>query len=250
MSASPLSPRASSSMPRTQKARLDNRTVATRPSGPHSSRRLIVGWAVAEDDEDEDTENEKNGKQKIENEECMALDEGRRPSVDSEKDHFLPKSPAQLKTSQKETRHWTPSKTRHVIISPEMLNEQLDLDSPYNPSPFEHDPDLEKALKSHETFVRKSTQDANGVVVTVTKRKTRWTKFQQTVLNRGYVPLVLRLISLVFAIAALTIAVFITKYSTMGGVETRPSTVMAFLVNGVCLFYLPWVAKVQLLFAL
>jgi hypothetical protein len=207
---------------------------------------LTVGWAVAEDDEEEHAENEKNGKDKADNdEECMLPPAGRGGlSVDSEKDHFLPKSPAQLKSSQKETRHWTPSKTRHVIISPQMLNEQLDLDSPYNPNPFEHDPETEKALRSHETLLRKSTQGADGLVVTVTKRKTRWTKFQQTVLNRGYVPLVLRLVSLIFAIAALIIAAFITRYSVMGGVETRPSTVMAFAVNGICIFYLPWVAKV------
>ena len=170
-------------------------------------------------------------------------------SVVTENDHFLPKSPPLSKSTHKETRHWTPSKTRHVIISPEMLNEQLDLDSPYDPNPFEHDPEIEKARKSHDTLVRKSTQGANGLTVTLTKKKTRWTKFQQTVLNRGYVPLVLRLISLIFAIAALIIAAFITRYSVMGGVNTRPSTVMAFAVNGICMFYLPWVARVSLQFS-
>lgn len=56
----------------------------------------------------------------------------------------------------------------------------------------------------------------------------------------------LRLISLLFAIAALIIAGFITRYSVMGGVETRPSTVMAVVVNGVSVFYLPMVARVSL----
>ena len=127
-----------------------------------------------------------------------------------------------------------------------MLNQQLDLDSPYNPSPFLHDPEIEKGRQSRDTLIRKSTQGPNGTVVTMTKRKTRWTKFQQTVLNRGYVPLMLRMISLIFAIAALIIAGFITRYSVMGGVGTRPSTVMAFVVNGVSVFYLPMVARVFL----
>lgn len=200
---------------------------------------------MQEDEEEDDIENEKNETPKVDEEDCMVPGGEEGLNVVTEKDHFLPKSPPLSKSAQKETRHWTPSKTRHVIISPKMLNEQLDLDSPYNPNPFEHDPEIEKARESHDSLVRKSMQGANGLVVTIAKRRTRWTKFQQTVLNRGYVPLVLRLISLIFAIAALIIAAFITRHSVMGGVETRPSTVMAFVVNGVCLVYLPWVARVR-----
>lgn len=216
----------------------------------------MLGWAVDDDDEDDyeseddadNTENEKDGRRKDKQDGCMLLSVyAKLTDPDTEKDHFfLPQSPVHLKSSQKETRHWTPSKTRHVIISPTMLNQQLDLDSPYNPSPFLHDPEIENARsESHDTLIRKSTQGPNGTVVTVTKRKTHWIKFQQTILNRGYVPLVLRLISLIFAIAALVIAGFITRYSVMGGVETRPSTVMAFVVNVVSVFYLPMVARVR-----
>src|SRR5208282_4585806 len=111
--------------------------------------------------------------------------------------------------SQKETRHWIPSKSRHVIISPKMLNDQLDLDSPYNPNPF-NDPDLEKVLSSPDYGIRKQRPSVNGNRDTIQKRKTRWTKFQATILNRGYVPLMLRLISWIFSIAALFLAGFIT----------------------------------------
>jgi hypothetical protein len=92
----------------------------------------------------------------------------------------------------------------------------------------------------------KERSDANGKRRSVQRRRARWTKFQTTVLNRGYVPLVLRLISLIFSIAALFLAAFITKFSVVGGVGTRPSTVMAFVVNGIAIFYLPLVARVCL----
>jgi hypothetical protein len=92
----------------------------------------------------------------------------------------------------------------------------------------------------------KERPDANGKRRSVQRRRTRWTKIQATILNRGYVPLVLRLISLIFSIAALFLAAFITKFSVLGGVGTRPSTFMAFVVNGIAIFYLPLVAKVYL----
>ena len=124
-----------------------------------------------------------------------------------------------------------------------MLNDQLDLNSPYNPNPF-NDPDLEKVLSSPDYAIRKQRSGVGGNRLALQKRRTRWTKFQATVLNRGYVPLVLRLISWIFAIAALFLAGFITRNSVVGGVETRPSTVMAFVVNGIAIFYLPLIAKV------
>lgn len=162
--------------------------------------------------------------------------------IDSEKDSFIPKPPEQSKPSQKETRHWVPSSKRHVIISPDMLNNQTDLDTPYNPNPFGNS-DLE-ARKSKDSAVRKEILDANGVTRTIQKRKTRLTKIEATVLNRGYVPLVLRLISYIFSVLAIILAGLITRFSVRSGVETRPSTVMAMIVNAVALFYIPWVAKV------
>lgn len=162
--------------------------------------------------------------------------------VDSEKDSFIPKSPKQSKRNQKETRYWVPSSTRHVIISPDMLNNQTDLDTPYNPNPFGK-LDLE-ARHSKDSPVRKEIHDANGLTRIIQKRKTRLTKMEATVLNRGYVPLMLRLISYIFSVVAIILAGLITRFSVRGGVETRPSTVMAFIVNAVALFYIPWVAKV------
>ena len=125
-----------------------------------------------------------------------------------------------------------------------MLNEQLDLNSPYNPNLF-NGPGLEKALSSPDYVFHKQRPDVNDSRITVQKRRTRWTKVRATVLNRGYVPLVLRLISWIFSIAALCLAGFITRHSILGGVETRPSTVMAFVVNGIAIFYLPFIAKVH-----
>ena len=155
--------------------------------------------------------------------------------LDTENDLFLPKSPPRSKPSEKETRHWIPSTSRHVIISPEMLDDQLDLNSPYDPNPFNH-PDLENVLA-----IRKPKADNR---YRVQKRRSNWTKVKATVLHRGYVPLMLRLISWIFSIAALFLAAFITRESVVGGVETRPSTVMAFVANGIAIFYLPWIAKV------
>jgi hypothetical protein len=163
--------------------------------------------------------------------------------LDSEKDSFLPKSPPQSKPSTKETRHWIPSTSHHVIITPEMLNEQSNLESPYDPNPF-NDPELEHVLNPSDFVIRKERHDTNGTMRSVTKRKTRWTKMQAIILNRGYVPFALRLISWIFSIVALFLAGFITRFSVRDRVATRPSTVMAFVVNGVAIFYLPLVAKV------
>jgi hypothetical protein len=130
-----------------------------------------------------------------------------------------------------------------------MLNEQLDLDSPYNPNPF-NDPNLEKATNAQDHEARKEKYEANGRLrpITKAKRKTILLRIQTTILNRGYVPLVLRLISWIFSIAAIFLAGFITKYSILAGIETRPSTVMAFVVNTIALFYLPLIAKVETTF--
>jgi hypothetical protein len=124
-----------------------------------------------------------------------------------------------------------------------MLNEQLDLDSPYDANPY-NDPDMERVINSEDPMLVKERPDETGNRCSIQRRKSRWTKFQATILNRGYVPLVLRLISWIFSIAALFLAGFITRFSILAGVETRPSTVMAFVVNGIAIFYLPWVAKV------
>lgn len=126
-----------------------------------------------------------------------------------------------------------------------MLNEQSDLDGPYNPNP-RNDPDIEKVIKSPELNLVKERPKVNGTKHSIVKRKSRRTKFQATILNRGYVPFVLRLISWIFSIAALFLAAFITRFSVLGGIGTRPSTFMAFVVNGIALFYLPWVAKVNI----
>jgi hypothetical protein len=147
---------------------------------------------------------------------------------------------------QKETRHWIPSPSRHIIISTEMLNEQTDLNGPYNPNPF-NDPDLENGIASNGHVTRKERHDTNRVLRPAQKRKSRLAKVQTIVLNRGSVPLVLRFISWIFSIAALVLAGLITRDSVRGGVETRPSTVMAFVVNGIAIFYLPWVAKAWIL---
>jgi hypothetical protein len=123
-----------------------------------------------------------------------------------------------------------------------MLNDQIDLDSPYNPNPL-NNPDLE-ARGSGNSTIKKEIHDVNGIKRTTKKRKTWLTRMEASVLNRGYVPLVLRLISYLFSVIALFLAGFITRFSIMGGVATRPSTVMAMVVNAVALFYIPWVAKV------
>jgi len=122
-----------------------------------------------------------------------------------------------------------------------MLNQQNDLDSPYNPNPLS-DEDREKGADVPET-------DDLGDMASVirgSKRLSRLAKFQSMLLNRGYIPLVLRFVSLFFAITALFLACFITKYSILGNIQTRPSTGMAFAVNAISLVYLPWVAKVSL----
>jgi len=118
-----------------------------------------------------------------------------------------------------------------------MLNKQGDLDGPYNPNPF-RSPDLENGEDPDGL-----SGDDHGPPLNLPKRKTRWVKFKLTVLNRGYVPLVLRFISFIFSVAALFIAAYITRFSARADVGTRPSTVMAFVVNGCALVYLPWVAK-------
>src|SRR5271156_675456 len=157
--------------------------------------------------------------------------------LDNEKDSFLPGSPAPSKPSTKETRHWTLSTTRHVIITPEMLNQQQNLDDPYDPNPF-NDPDLEK---SNDPIRR----DSPAILRSSHRRKQKFfTKIRLIILNKGYVPLVLRLISFIFSFAALIIAGYITRTSVRTGVQTRPSTVLAFVVNASALFYLPYVAKV------
>lgn len=124
-------------------------------------------------------------------------------------------------------------------MSAGILNEQQDLDSPYNPNPH-HIPDLES------TGIYEDPEGNHGEIVHVGRRKTLWKRIKHTILNRGYVPLVLRLISFLFSVAALFIAAFITRFSVLGGIDTRPSTGMAFVVNGIALFYLPWVAKVKI----
>jgi hypothetical protein len=162
----------------------------------------------------------------------------------SEKDAFLPQSPSQAKPTRKETRHWIPSRSRHVIISPEMLNDQADLNSPYNPNPF-NDPELSKVITDANFVISKDNRnDTNGPHRAVKKRKTLWAKVRLHILSRGYVPFTLRLISWIFAIIALFLAAFITRFSVLGGEDTRPSTVMAFVVNAIAIFYLPWVARV------
>jgi len=125
-----------------------------------------------------------------------------------------------------------------------MLNEQSNLNGPFDPNPF-HDPELENIVNAAEYDIHHE-HDANGILRKVPRRKSYLSKFKVTILNRGYVPLVLRFISWFFAFAALFLCGFITRYSMIGGVETRPSTVMAFVVNGVAVFYLPWVAKVSI----
>ena len=163
----------------------------------------------------------------------------------SEKDVFLPQSPNQAKHTNKETRQWIPSRSRRFIISPEMLNEQLDLNSPYNPNPF-NDPELAKVITNTDFTIRKENRhDTSWTRRAIVKRRPFLTKVKIHILSRGYVPFTLRLISWIFSIIALFLAGFITRFSVRGNEETRPSTVMAFVVNGIAIFYLPWVARVR-----
>lgn len=120
-----------------------------------------------------------------------------------------------------------------------MLNQQLNLDKPYDPTPFK-DADLEKHGDIPETD---DFHDMVGVL-RGSKRLSRMARFQRKILYKGYVPLVLRFISLFFAVTALILAGFITKYSYLANIQARPSTGMAFAVNIIALVYLPWVAKV------
>lgn len=163
----------------------------------------------------------------------------------SEEDAFLPQSPKEAKATFKETRHWIPSHSRHVIITPEMLNDQLDLESPYNPNPLD-DPELAQVIADTNFVIQKENRlDTIGTHRAVKKRKTLWAKVRLHILGRGYVPFTLRLVSWIFAIIALFLAAFITRFSVRGGEATRPSTVMAFVVNAIAIFYLPWVARVM-----
>ena len=119
-----------------------------------------------------------------------------------------------------------------------MLNQQQNLDDPYDPNPF-NDPDLEKT----DDPIRR---DSPAVLRSSHRRKQKFlTKMTLIILNKGYVPLILRLISFIFSLAALILAGYITRTSVRTGVQTRPSTVLAFVVNASALFYLPYVAKVS-----
>jgi hypothetical protein len=164
--------------------------------------------------------------------------------VDSEKGSHPPTPPPPSKQALRDVRHWIPSTTRHVIITPEMLREQSDLDGPYNPNPFDDDPNADEEGPDGELLSPTDRNVATGASRSSARRRSTWAKVRHSVLNRGYVPLVLRLVSLIFAILAVMLAAFITRNSVKGGVETRPSTIMAFFVNAVAIFYLPWAARV------
>jgi hypothetical protein len=125
-----------------------------------------------------------------------------------------------------------------------MLREQSNLDGPWNPNPFDEANDAEKGGDDGlpGSRERKTTVGSLGILA---PKKTTWQKVRYTILNRGYIPLVLRFISLIFSILAVILAAFITRNSVEGGVETRPSTVMAFVVNIIAVFYLPWAARVR-----
>jgi hypothetical protein len=202
----------------------------------------LSGWLSNEDDdEDEEAHKRRSRGHSNDGQEGTILEKSQLTLSASEKEAFLPKSPPLSRPTTKETRHWIPSTSRHVFITPQMLNEQQDLDSPYNPNPFgDMDPEKSGAVPETDDLV-----DALSVL-RGSKRLTKMAKFQREILNRGYVPLVLRFISLFFAIIALFLCGFITKFSILGGIQTRPSTAMAFAVNAICLAYLPWVAKVFL----
>lgn len=166
--------------------------------------------------------------------------------VDSEKESFLPKSPQHSHPTLRDVRHWIPSRNRHVVITPEMLRQQSNLDDPYNPNPFDNDANADENGVDGELLSSKDRRGTGGTIASQTagRRKTAWAKIRYSILNRGYIPLVLRFVSLIFSILAVILAVFITRTSVVGGVATRPSTVMAFVVNGISVFYLPWAARV------
>jgi hypothetical protein len=159
-------------------------------------------------------------------------------------DAFLPKILPHSKSALREMRHWIPSTHHHVLITPEMLREQSNLEGPWNPNPFDEANDEEKGIDNGVpgSKERKTTVGTLGILA---PKKTAWQKVRYSILNRGYIPLVLRFISLIFSILAVILAAFITRNSVEGGVETRPSTVMAFVVNGIAIFYLPWAARVR-----
>jgi hypothetical protein len=121
-----------------------------------------------------------------------------------------------------------------------MLREQSNLEGPWNPNPFDEANDAEKGIDDGLP----GSKERKTTVGILTPKKTALQKVRYSILNRGYIPLVLRFISLIFSILAVILAAFITRNSVEGGVETRPSTVMAFVVNGIAIFYLPWAARV------
>jgi hypothetical protein len=123
-----------------------------------------------------------------------------------------------------------------------MLDEQSNLNGPYDPNPF-NDPDLEKTLNTTD-LTKQHAHEVNGTRGSLSKLKSRKSQVQAIILNKGYIPLILRLISWMFSIAALILAAKITRDSVKGGLSTRPSTILALVVNAVAIFYLPWVAKV------
>jgi len=168
--------------------------------------------------------------------------------ADSEDDEFLPKSPTSPPNSHpalRDVRHWIPSTNRHVVITPEMLREQSDLESPYNPNPFDNNADVDrKGMDRGLLSSKDGTAMAGTIGTSMGRRKSTLAKIRYSILNRGYIPLVLRLISLIFSIVAVILAALITRNSVQGGIRTRPSTIMAFVVNAIAIFYLPWAARV------
>ena len=126
-----------------------------------------------------------------------------------------------------------------------MLREQSDLDSPYNPNLCDNNAEVDgKEMDRRLLSSKDGTATAGTIGTPMGRRKTTLAKIRYSILNRGYIPLVLRLISLIFSIVAVMLAAFITRNSVEGGIRTRPSTVMAFVVNAIAIFYLPWAARV------
>ena len=239
--------------------------AVTRPSNRRLTRikesNLSTGWAIMEEDDDDDEEQQADShygkhpeKQKTKSDRhyCKShgklLDTRTYVCADSDKDEFLPKSPTSPPHSHpalRDVRHWIPSTSRHVVITPEMLREQSDLATPYNPNPFDNNADVnERKMDGDRLSSKDGKATARTIGTPVGRRRTTLAKIRHSILNRGYIPLVLRLISLIFSILAVMLAAFITRNSLEGGVETRPSTVMAFVVNGIAIFYLPWAARV------
>ena len=204
---------------------------------------LTIVWANSEDDEREGEQFRRRPYERQNSADTSSTD--RLSTIDSvgSQDVSPPRSPSPRKPGTADAHHSIRPLSHHVVVSSEILTQQNNLDTPYDPRPWESDSGHEK----QSTLANWNPHDPKpSTARTRTKTRTLWGALNRTLLHKGYIPLALRLTAFIFAVIALILAAYITKYSIRGNIEERPSTIMAFVVNTVALFYLPWIAKVNI----